>query len=233
MIKLLLSYPAEGEQVPAILLEPKPAGKAVVVWIDKQGKQGLFENPDSDRPNARVRDLLLAGIAVLGVDLFGQGEFTPDGKPLAKARLNKEHGWDRYLAYTLGYNHPLFSQRVHDILSAVAYLSVVRTGETPVLLRRTRRSPWWDWVVRGIGWRPRGRKPALRWTWRWWTRPASASPRSPPWMTRTCSLGGEVPGPAGDPCPLRAAPVDRAGGEGTIPAGRSAPRIKRRATRML
>jgi dienelactone hydrolase len=122
MTKLLLSYPAEGEQVPAILLEPKPAGKAVAVWIDKQGKQGLFDGSDSATPNAQVRGLLAAGIAVLGVDLFGQGEFTPDGKPLAKARLNREHGWDRYLGYTLGYNHSLFAQRVHDLLSAVSYL---------------------------------------------------------------------------------------------------------------
>jgi hypothetical protein len=126
MTKLLLNHAAEGEQVPAILLEPKPAGKTVAVWIDKQGKQGLFENPDSARPNAQVRGLLAAGIAVLGVDLIGQGEFTPHGKPLAKARPAKERGWDRYLGYTLGYNHSLFAQRVHDILSAVAYLKGTR-----------------------------------------------------------------------------------------------------------
>jgi len=132
--RLLLNHSAEGEQIPAILLEPKRAGKAVAVWIDKQGKQGLFENPGSATPNAQVRDLLAAGIAVLGVDLVGQGEFTPDGKPLAKARLNKEHGWDRYLGYTLGYNRSLFSERVHDILSAVAHLKNTRPAEQKIAL---------------------------------------------------------------------------------------------------
>ena len=143
MTKLLLNHAAEGEQVPAILLEPKPARKAVVVWIDRQGKQGLFENPGSATPNAQVRDLLAAGIAILGVDLFGQGELTPDGKPLAKARLNKEHGWDRSLAYTLGYNHALFSQRVHDILSAVAYLKGTRPeGQKIALVGLGGAGPW-------------------------------------------------------------------------------------------
>jgi dienelactone hydrolase len=122
MIKCLLRYAHEGEQIPAIFLAPKKATKAAVVWVDKNGKQGLFDGPESATPNAQVRNLLAAGIVVLGIDLAGQGETTPDGKPLAKARLNRQNGWDRYLGYTLGYNHSLFAQRVHDILTAVAYL---------------------------------------------------------------------------------------------------------------
>ena len=134
MVKLLLTCPAEGEQVPAILLEPKAGAKTVAVWIDKQGKQGLFEGPDSATPNARVRELLAAGIAVVGVDLFGQGESTQDGKPLAKARLNKSNHWDRYLGYTLGYNHSLFSQRVHDVLTVISYLKKTVPADRKIAL---------------------------------------------------------------------------------------------------
>ena len=83
-------------------------------------------------------------MAVLGVDLLGQGEFTADGKPLAKARLNTSgrDDWAKYAGYTYGYNYPLFAQRVHDILSVVAY---ARHCWAP------RRSIWWGLAARGTG----------------------------------------------------------------------------------
>jgi hypothetical protein len=80
---------------------------------------------------------LKRGFAVLAADLFGQGEFTADGRPLAKARLNKckyatdkEH-WGLYAGYTFGYNRPLFSQRVGDVLSLVAFARDKRFSQMP------------------------------------------------------------------------------------------------------
>ncbi len=162
MSKLLLNSAAQDEQVPAILLEPKGPAKATAIWIDRQGKQGLFEQGPAAQPIAQVRDLLTAGIAVLGIDLFGQGEFTPDGKPLPQARVSnkyhgdmkefwtkgppkekeKEHPWDRYLGYTLGYNHPLFSQRVHDILAAVSFVKHDRAGQKVALFGMNGAGHW-------------------------------------------------------------------------------------------
>lgn len=145
--RVLLNHAAEGEQIPAILLEPKQPARATVIWIDPQGKQALFEQPQGEVPIPLVRELLAAGVTVLGIDLFGQGEFTPDGKPLAQARVykrfhgdlreiwkhppreEKPHGWDRYLGYTLGYNHSLFAQRVHDVLSAISLVRHSRPGQ--------------------------------------------------------------------------------------------------------
>ena len=116
MTRFLLALPAQGEELPAIRLrteglEPprgdlgRPPGQAGAV--DRVGRD------PAGRANA-----LEKGFAVLGADLFGQGEFTADGRPLAKARLNKcktatakEH-WGLYAGYTFGYNRPLFSQRV-------------------------------------------------------------------------------------------------------------------------
>ena len=119
--KFLVRYAAEGEEVPVVRLQPKTWNKRAVVWIDKQGKQSLFAADGSPKP--AVQKLLKAGVAVVGVDLFGQGEFTADGKPLAKARLkDKGETKDFYLGYAYGYNHPLFSQRVHDVLTVVAML---------------------------------------------------------------------------------------------------------------
>jgi len=117
----LLNVKSRGEQLPLVMLMPSPGEKwnrQAVVWIDKLGKQAMFEQ--HGKPKAAIQKLLDGGMAVIGVDLFGQGEFTADGKPPAKARLDPKR--THYAGYTYGYNHPVFSQRVHDILSVVALL---------------------------------------------------------------------------------------------------------------
>ncbi len=121
-ITCLLRSPAQGEELPVVRLMPKSWKKRTVVWIDKTGKQALFDGQGKPKPG--IRKLLDAGIEVVGVDLFGQGEFTADGKPLTKARMNKrdKQGRPGCAGYTFGYNHPVFSKRVHDILSVVSFV---------------------------------------------------------------------------------------------------------------
>lgn len=121
--KWLIRYTEAGEEVPAVELRPAEQNGQVVLWITRAGKAGLFDA--SGTPITPVVRLLAAGVAVVGVDLYGQGEFTDDGMPIDKARLNDSgrSSWSEYLGYTYGYNHPVFSKRVHDILSVVAWLS--------------------------------------------------------------------------------------------------------------
>ena len=124
--KFLLRYPAAGEELPVIRLMPKAWNHRVVIWIDRQGKQGLFA--PGGAPRAAVQTLLAHGFSVVGADLFGQGEFTADGRPLSKARMNRSkhaaagESWGDYAGFTFGYNPSLFAQRVRDILSLVAFL---------------------------------------------------------------------------------------------------------------
>jgi len=113
---LVVRHTGEGEEVPMVRIEPKQWNKQVVLWIDPVGKQSLFA--EDGLPKPPVQRLLDAGMAVVGVDLIGQGEFTVDGKPLSQQRLVTKD----YAGYTYGYNSPLFAQRVHDILSVVSYL---------------------------------------------------------------------------------------------------------------
>jgi len=121
----ILKHAAHGEAVPTILLLPSRSSdrnKQAVVWIDSRGKAGLF---DADgRPRQAVARLLAGGAMVVGVDLIGQGELTEDGKPLVRQRHvgQDKEGPPPYAGYHYGYNHPLFAQRVHDILSVVALL---------------------------------------------------------------------------------------------------------------
>ncbi len=106
-----------GEQLPAVLLTPKTWNKRLVIWADGAGKSAFFEHSDL-RPS--VKQLLDAGVAVLGVDLLDQGEFLSDGKPLTKTR-RVENSRD-YAGFTFGYNRPLFAERVDDLLTVISVI---------------------------------------------------------------------------------------------------------------
>ena len=124
----LLRNETYQEEIPAVFLRPASWKGKTVLWIDAQGKSGLYDQQGTLRP--QIRALLDAGVEVVGIDLLYQGEFLADGTPVTQTRRveNKRES----AAYTFGYNHTLFAQRVHDILSAVKYIKH-RRDETQCL----------------------------------------------------------------------------------------------------
>ena len=113
------------EQVPAIWLYPKSGwNKRVVIWLTPDGKSGLYD--DAGNPRIEVKRLLDQGSAVCGLDLFMQGEFLADGTPHNETR--RVNNPRESAAYTLGYNQPLFVQRLHDILSTIEMIQSDQHG---------------------------------------------------------------------------------------------------------
>lgn len=113
----LLRNKAYREELPAIVLTPKQQNGHKVIWLSDEGKSALYTADGSLQPD--VAKLLNSGATVIGMDLFYQGEFLADGKPLARTprvKNPREAG-----AYTFGYNHALFVHRVHDVLSMVKF----------------------------------------------------------------------------------------------------------------
>ncbi len=116
------------EELPIVFLHPKTWNKQVVVWIDESGKSGLF-NADGS-PKYEIKSLLDAGFCVASCDVFGTGELLPAGiaAPMRNRRVeidkrpNLKNRDREFAGFTYGYNHPLFAQRVHDILTLVAFL---------------------------------------------------------------------------------------------------------------
>lgn len=106
-----------GEEIPTLFLLPRNWNKHVALWITDEGKASLIK--DDGSPKSEVQLLLDAGVAVAIPDLLYQGEFLAEGKALAEARKVKNPR--EFVGYTLGYNHPLFSQRVHDVLTMIAF----------------------------------------------------------------------------------------------------------------
>ncbi len=118
----ILRYAKFGESVPATFLMPKKWNGRVVVWAHGEGKRSLYRD---DELHPAVQTLVDAGLSIAAVDCFGTGEFTADGKPVTKQRLIKGPKIgppSGYAGYTFGYNHSLFAQRVHDLLSVISFV---------------------------------------------------------------------------------------------------------------
>ncbi len=104
-----------GESCPATMCVPLNWNQQVVIWLTETGKAGLFTADGTLKPH--IQKVVSAGTAVMGIDLLYQGELSTDGETLTETpRVNNPR---EFLGYTVGYNHPLFSQRVHDVLSTI------------------------------------------------------------------------------------------------------------------
>ena len=116
--KGLLSTRRYGEEIPVVSFLPEriTPDKQVVIWIDGQGKGEIVDRQGRIIPE--ILQLLDAGMAVLSADLLYQGEFLSNSKPLTEAQASTNPR--AYAGFTFGYNHPLFAQRVHDILAIIS-----------------------------------------------------------------------------------------------------------------
>jgi dienelactone hydrolase len=125
-----LGRKGQGEQVPAVgVLGPEFDG-TVVVWVHPEGKASLFEG---NKLTAAARQVLDRKAAILAVDVFGTGELTPDKAPAVDAK---------YAGYTFGYNRSLVAQRVHDILTTVAYARGHEKTKAVHLVGWGKAGPW-------------------------------------------------------------------------------------------
>ena len=113
-----------GEEVTVDWLQPiNPTGE-VVIWLDDAGK-GSARLPDGTiRPE--LQELIDRGIGVLTADLFLQ-----DDKKLKQTRVVASRR--EVPAYTFGYNHALFAQRVHDVMTITRYLLSKRDASQPAV----------------------------------------------------------------------------------------------------
>jgi len=113
-----------GEEVTIDWLQPiNPTGE-VVVWLDDAGKGSARLADGSIRPE--LQELIDRGVGVLTADLFLQ-----EDKTLKQTRIVPGHR--EVPAYTFGYNHALFAQRVHDVMTITSYLLTPRDSSQPAV----------------------------------------------------------------------------------------------------
>ena len=116
-----------NEELPVTFLYPKDWKGRVVVWLDDAGKASLYNTDGTVK--AAVLKLVNAGATVVGVDLLLQGEFLKDGQPIKQTPVVANPR--EFAGYTYGYNHSLFAQRTHDVLSLVSYLRTAEVSGHP------------------------------------------------------------------------------------------------------
>jgi dienelactone hydrolase len=106
----LLSRPGEGDWTPAVWLRPASTPRAATILLSPKGK-AILADPASA---PLVRSLLAAGQSVLAPDLFLTGEHVlPAG-----TKTERDEGSNQF--YT--YNRTDTQERVHDVLTAIAFL---------------------------------------------------------------------------------------------------------------
>ncbi len=120
---------SQNEELPIVSFYPKSThpkstkwNSKVVLWFDGNGKQALFD--DKQNPISEIRQLLKAGYAVVSADLLYQGEFLDADQTFPETPTVKNPR--PFAGYTHGYNHSVFANRVHDILTLITY---VKGGE--------------------------------------------------------------------------------------------------------
>ncbi len=121
MHRAVLGRKNEADAVPhAGVFGPKADGRTVI-WLHPKGKASLFE-AENLTPVAKA--LVEAGFAVVAPDVLGVGELSPS-KPFAVSEI--------YAGFTYGYNRPLFAERVHDVLTTIAFTRMLKSKSTHLI----------------------------------------------------------------------------------------------------
>jgi dienelactone hydrolase len=120
-----LANTTHGEEVPLVWLHPAAWNGTVVIWLDDGGSRALEADGVAVAP---VATLVAGGASVVAPDLF-----TPPAEADGRQRVVKNPR--EAPAYTFGYNHALFAQRVHDVLGLVRFVRTAHVGDHPAPTR--------------------------------------------------------------------------------------------------
>jgi dienelactone hydrolase len=131
--KYLLSRKGQGEQVPAVGLCRKDFDGTVVVWVHPEGKRSLWHD---GKLVPAAQQILDRKAGILAPDVLLTGEFQGAKLPPVESK------WANYAGYTYGYNRPLLANRVHDILTAVAFVQGHEKTKTVHLVGWEKAGPW-------------------------------------------------------------------------------------------
>jgi len=126
----LLGRKGKGEEVPAVFTLPADFNGTVVVWVHPAGKSSLIADK---KVVPAARQILDARTGLLAIDPFMTGEFAAAKVPPVN---------EKFAGYTFGYNRSLLANRVHDILTAVAFARAQKGVKTVHLVGFDKAGPW-------------------------------------------------------------------------------------------
>src|SRR5262245_44874550 len=145
-----LGRKGQGDMVPFAGVFKGRFDAAAVIWVHPAGKASLFEK---GRLTPAAQALVNKGYAVVAPDTFLTGELTgPTSTNQANEQPKKKQApWDGappypvdrgFAGYTYGYNRTVFANRVHDILTAVAFARDKLQANTIHIVGWEGAGPW-------------------------------------------------------------------------------------------
>jgi dienelactone hydrolase len=120
----------QSERIPSVVVRGRHFDGNLVVWVHPAGKSSLHSQGKLVAP---ARQILDKGGGILAPDVFMTGELTPAKPPQVDPR---------YAGYTFGYNRSVLANRVHDVLTAVAYGKHLSNVKSVHLLGLDEAGPW-------------------------------------------------------------------------------------------
>jgi hypothetical protein len=165
VLRLALGRAGSGEEVPAILVVPDRWNRSLVLGVAPGGKADFFGQGPRTAFSDAAR-VVEQGAAFLAIDPFLTGEFlnVPYGAteapslPVDRAR----HG--RSVAFTYAYNRTLLAERVHDVLTAIAFARSLEGVERVSLVGTGSAGPW-ALLARALAGEDTVERTAAQWSW--------------------------------------------------------------------
>jgi dienelactone hydrolase len=130
LVKSILHREGTDEEIPGLTLFEKDFEGTAVVWIHPEGKNSLFQH---GKLVSAARAILEKKAAIWVPDVFLTGELG-GGKTTS---VNEQ-----FAGYTFGYNRPLLANRIHDILTSVAFAKESKEVKKVHLVGFGKAGPW-------------------------------------------------------------------------------------------
>jgi hypothetical protein len=108
----------EQQGMPFVEFTPKISRDDLIIWADPAGPSSLFKRGHSLSDD--TNKLLSAGWTIICPQLFLTGESDHTGSPTTHPSIGINAG-QHYAGFYYGYNRSVLGQRVHDLLTTIAY----------------------------------------------------------------------------------------------------------------
>ncbi|MBI2803375.1 MAG: acetylxylan esterase [Planctomycetes bacterium] len=133
-VELFLSRKGQGERVKTQVVHGKNFDGRGVIWVHPDGIKSLW-NKGKLVPAAQA--IVDKGAGILAVETFRTGDAAGE-----RPTTNMKVGSLAYAGYFYGYNRALVAERVHDILTAVAFARSHEKAKSINLVGFGKAGPW-------------------------------------------------------------------------------------------
>jgi hypothetical protein len=127
----VVSRKGAGEAVSITQVKGKESDGRYVIWVHPDGYGSLWQG--NGKPVPAAQKIIADKGTIMVVEVFRTGQSAREKRP----EVNKG-----FAGYTFGYNRPLPAERVHDILTAVQFVSDKCPADKLSLVGFDRAGPW-------------------------------------------------------------------------------------------